>query len=51
MGNSIPEANFIQLSDAMKRVIGDYISKAFCMVEKQENILSLDTERNTTQSR
>lgn len=36
MRNAVPEANFVQLSDTMKQVIGDYISKEFWMVEKQE---------------
>lgn len=35
MRDALPEANFVHLRDTMKRVIGDYKSKEFWMVEKQ----------------
>ena len=35
MKKAIPEANFVQLGDAIKPIIGDYISKEFWTVEKQ----------------
>jgi len=36
MKNAIPEANFVQLSAALKPIIGDYTSKEFWTVERQE---------------
>lgn len=36
MKSAIPEANFVQLSATLKQIIGDYISKEFWTVEKQE---------------
>jgi len=36
MRDALPEANFIELRDVIKPLIGDYVSKEFWQVEEQE---------------
>ena len=36
MRDALPEANFIELRDVIKPLIGDYVSKEFWKVEEQE---------------
>jgi len=36
MKDATPETNFVQLSAALKQIIGDYVSKEFWKVEEQD---------------